>query len=356
MLAARERRGWTQTEAAEAAGVTRQSYAAIESGASVPSTEVALRLARAFSRAVEELFRLPEPPVEEVRARWAGEDAGLGRRVRLVDVAGQWIAYPTGGAERPSRLADGVVTGVEGSEVRVMLLPERPPAPSLAVVGCDPAFGIVAEALGRERGIEIVWAQRGSRAALDALARGEAHVGGTHLQDRRTGEANARWVRERVPFGCTRFRFADWEQGLIVPAGNPAGVSSIADLARPGVRLLNREDGSGSRMLLDEELEAAGVSASGISGYATAARSHLAVGEAIAAGVANVGIGIRAAGAAFGLGVVPLRTERYEMVIPDHFLDLPAVGALLDVLRQPGIRTQIEALQGYDAAAMGKAV
>ena len=92
LLAARERRGWTQTEAAEAAGVTRQSYAAIESGASVPSTEVALRLARAFSRAVEELFRLPEPPVEEVRARGA-----------------QTIGIATAGDERVAEVADETI-------------------------------------------------------------------------------------------------------------------------------------------------------------------------------------------------------------------------------------------------------
>ncbi len=349
----RARRGWTQARAAEAAGISRQSYAAVESGAAVPSTEVALRLALALGMSVEELFRLPGAPAETVRASWAGDRPAPGRRVRLSRVAGRWIAFPAGEGERPVRPADGVVAAVEDGRVRVSLLPDRPPPAELTVVGCDPAFGIVAEALRRERGSEVAWSARGSRAAIEGLARGEAHVAGAHLQDPATGEGNARWIRELVPFPCTRVSFAVWEQGLLLPPGNPAGISGVADLRRPGIRFLNRESGSGSRMLLDAELKAAGVPPSSVAGYATAARGHLALGEAIAAGLADAGVGIRAAGAAFGLEVLPLRSEAYELIVPDHFLDLPAVGALLDVLRRPGVRAQVEALQGYDAAHMG---
>jgi putative molybdopterin biosynthesis protein len=350
----RRARAWTQTQAAEAAGITRQSYAAIEARRSVPTTEVALRLARAFGRSVESLFRLPDGPVERVRARWAGSGVALGRRARLVRVRGTTVAYPAGEGERPIQPADGVVRALDGDEVIVALLPDRPPAADLAVVGCDPAFGIVADALRRERGVEVAWQPRGSRAALEALARGEAHVAGAHLVDPETGAPNERWVRELVPFPCTRFAFAEWEQGLLLRPGNPGGVASVADLVRPGVRLLNREPGSGSRMLLDERLAAAGVPASAVAGYDTAARGHLAVGEAIAAGLADAGVGIRAAGAAYGLEVIPLRTERYELIVPDHLLDLPAVGALLDLLGRPGIRAQVESLPGYDVTAMGQ--
>lgn len=361
LAAERSRRGWTQAEAGESAGITRQSYAAIESGASVPSTAVALRLARAFGRSVEELFRLPERPSEEVTATWSGHGTemegrarSVGRPVRLARVGGKWIAFPRGEGERPSAPADGVVRSIEGSEVRVGLLPERPPRSGLAVVGCDPAFGIVAEALRRERGVEVTWSPRGSRGAMEAVARGEAHVAGAHLQDPETGEANGPWVRALIPFPCTRIAFATWEEGLLVRAGNPRGIGGAEDLARPEVRFINREPGSGSRLLLDEALAAVGVTPGHVNGYATAARGHLAVGEAIAAGLADAGVGIRAAGVAFGLEVLPLRTERYELIVPDHFLDLPAVGALLDTLRRPGIRAQVEALQGYDGNEMGR--
>ena len=349
----RARRGWSQARAAAAAGISRQSYGAIEASSAVPSTEIAIRLARALGRSVEELFQLPDAPAERITARWAGGDDALGRRVRLSQVGGRLVAFPLGEGERPNAPAAGVVTGVSAAGVTVSLLKDRPPLAELTVVGCDPAFGIVAETLRREQSFEVAWSQRGSRSAIQALARGEAHVAGAHLRDPRTGETNGPWVREAIPFPCTRVVFAVWEQGVLVAPGNPSAIRGVADLARPGVRFLNREPGSGSRMLLDESLDAAGVSADGIDGYGTVARGHLAVGEAIAAGLADAGIGIRAAGVAFGLDVLPIRTEPFELIIPDHFLDLPAVGALLDALRRPGMRAQVEALQGYDTAGMG---
>jgi putative molybdopterin biosynthesis protein len=105
--------------------------------------------------------------------------------------------------------------------------------------------------------------------------------------------------------------------------------------------------------LLDEWLAGEAFPPGDVAGYGTAARGHFAVGEAIAAGLADAGVAIRAAGAAFGLQVIPLRVERYELVVPDHLLDHPAVGALLDVLRTAGIRSQVESLAGYDARDMG---
>lgn len=340
---------------AEAAGISRQSYAAIEAGTAVPSTEVALRLAQALGRTVEELFRLPGRPAAERLAAWAGSTpAAPGRRVRLTSIAGRWVAHPVDEAHRPTPPADGVVAGlVDGETIAVRLLPDPPPPSELVVMGCDPAFGIVVEALRRERGIEVTWTQRGSVGALAALARGEAHVVGAHLRDPMTGEGNARWIREIVPFPCTRIAFAVWEQGLLVRPGDSTRISGPADLARPDIRIINREEGSGSRMLLDEALAAAQIDPSSIAGYDTRATSHFAVAEIVASGAADVGVGIRAAGVAWGLNVLPLRREEYELIVPNHFLDLPAVGALLDILRRPGTRAQVEALQGYDGQRMG---
>lgn len=353
LAAERARRGWSQARMAEAAGVSRQSYAAIESGASVPSTEVALRLSRALGRSVEEIFRLGDGPDERCVASWSGTGgAASGHPVRLARVAGEWIAYPVAGSQRPLPPADGVVERGDGATVTVRCLPDRPPPPDLVVTGCDPAFGIVADALRRERGLEVLWTPRGSRAALEALARGVVHVAGAHLDDPSTGRGNAPWVEELVPFPCTRISFAVWEQGLLVRPGE--GVRGAADLARRGLRLVNREEGSGSRLLLDAALKAAGVVPASVAGYGTQASGHLAVAEAVASGTADVGVAIRAAAVACDLDWVPLREEAYELTIPDHFLDLPAVGALLDVLRRPGTRSQVEALSGYDGHSMGQ--
>lgn len=353
--AERTSRGWTQEQTARAAGITRQSYAAIESGTSVPSTEVALRLAYAFGRTVEALFQLPDIPVPVVRARWAGTTAPNGQRVRLYRVSGELLAHAIGEGE-VSRPADGTVAGAMGPFVDVALLPSRPAVPALAVAGCDPAMGLVADALHQQRGMEITWLPRGSRAALASLAAGEVHIAGAHLRDPATGEFNEAAVREIVPFPCTRVSFAWWDQGLLVAPGNPLGVTDVSSLPRPDIRLLNREPGSGSRTLLDGRLAEAGIPGESVPGYATRAAGHMAVAQAISSGLADVGVGIRAAARAYGLDHVALDTERYDLVIPNHFLDLPAVSALLDLLRAPGIRAQVEALGGYDVSVMGREV
>jgi putative molybdopterin biosynthesis protein len=210
------------------------------------------------------------------------------------------------------------------------------------------------DTLQRDQGVTVLASQRGSRASLGGLARGEAHVAGVHLLDPLTGAFNGPWVAKLVPFPCTIVRFATWEQGLLVAPGNPLGIDGVQDLVRSGVRFLNREVGSGSRSLLDQRVLAAGIRAESIPGYLdTRATGHMAVAEAVASGVADVGVGIRAAGLACGLGMIPLATERYDLVIPDHFLDLPAIQALLNGLSRPGIQAQVDALGGYDVSGMG---
>ena len=157
-----------------------------------------------------------------------------------------------------------------------------------------------------------------------------------------------------VPFPCTIVPFAVWEQVLLVAPGNYLKVGGVVDLARNELRFLNREPGSGSRTLLDERIHEAGVDPERISGYLeTHARGHLSVAEAIAAGLADAGVGIRAAGLMFGLDAVPLALENYDLVIPNHFLELRAVQALIDILRRPALRNQVEALGGYDTTGMG---
>ncbi|MDR0788220.1 MAG: substrate-binding domain-containing protein [Gemmatimonadota bacterium] len=215
-------------------------------------------------------------------------------------------------------------------------------------------MGLVTDVLRRERGMEIVWVQAGSHAALQSLAAGEVQIAGAHLRDPVTGDFNETAVRESVPFPCTRVSFAWWEQGLLVAPGNPLAVRDISSLSRPEVRLLNREPGSGSRALLDERLAEAGIPGDAVPGYETRARGHMAVAQAIAAGLADVGVGIRAAAQTYGLDLVQLDTERYDLVIPNHFLDLPSVGAFLDALRLSGVRAQVDALGGYDTTVMGR--
>jgi putative molybdopterin biosynthesis protein len=347
-------RGWTQEELAELAQISRQSYGAIESGASVPSTEVALRLARALGTTVDRLFRLPsDAPFLEAELTYPYPATPT--PVALMRIGGRVFARAVsreGGRARPR--ADGIAHPLPGGRARVEVLAERAPRNALVAVGGDPALGILAEELASRRGIELLWWPMGSLAALEALGRGEAHIAGIHLLDEATGRYNGSFVERLLPFRATRIGFAIREQVLLVPPSNPLGVRGVGDLDRPDIRFVNREPGSGSRVLLDQRLRTAGIDPATVPGYLeTRATGHFAVAESIASGTANVGMAILAAASVHGLDTIPFGREQYDLVIPDHFLDLPAVQALLDHVGDRGFHRQIEILGGYDLALSG---
>jgi putative molybdopterin biosynthesis protein len=351
----RESRGLSQQRLADLTGISRQSYGALESGASVPSAEVALRLAAALGCPVESLFRLPEADAPSVEAIAVGDLPPGGAPVRVVRIGGRLHAWRVGGA------ADGGMGPASGpgiplpeGRVRVELLPEVPPEPELVVVGCDPSFALVAAHL-RRRGIEVLHLHMGSRKALEALAAGQAHVAGVHLLDPESGAYNGPWVARLVPFPCLRVGYAVWAQDLLVRPEGARKVRSLVDLTRRGLRFANREPGSGTRTLVEARLREVGVDPSEVSGFiGTEAPGHLAVAQAVASGCADAGVAIRAVGRACCLRGIPLAEERYDLVIPEVFLDLPAVQALLDALRAPSLRAQVELLGGYDLATMGE--
>ena len=130
----------------------------------------------------------------------------------------------------------------------------------------------------------------------------------------------------------------------------------VEDLARPGVRIVNREPGSGARALLDAELSRVGMAADDLAGYGSIVRSHLAAAEAVAAGLADVAVGAGVAAGALGLDFVLLAEERYDLAIPARFLELDSVQALLETLRSPLFRREIDSFGGYDVAPMGSVV
>ena len=364
----RRESGLSQQKLADLAGISRQAYAALESGKASPSTEVALRLARALDTKVDLLFFLEEGPSETVRADLIGpgeetEHAGpqRPRRARLFHVGRRLLARPLSGAAaaRHSLVdADGVILPEVGAGNQVVIQPfdgDELKTPVLALLGCDPAAAMLEPGL-RRYGVRLVWTEEGSYQALTGLARGEAHVAGCHLKDEDTGEYNEVWARRVVPFPCTLVTFAAWQQGLVIAAGNPKGIGSIQHLTAPGVRIVNRPAGSGSRSLLDRLLDGHGISSGAVAGYGDEAAGHLTMARAVASGLADAGVGVQAAAAAFGLEFLPLEAERYDLVIPNHFLDEPGVQTLLDLLRRPGLQRRVEALGGYDASNMGAPV
>jgi putative molybdopterin biosynthesis protein len=146
-------------------------------------------------------------------------------------------------------------------------------------------------------------------------------------------------------------RLVHREQGLIVAAGNPAGVSGLEDLVR--LRYVNRQRGAGTRVLLDHELSRRGIEAAAVDGYEREEPTHLAVAAAVTAGRADAGMGVMAAARAFGLDFVPVAREPFDLVMAPGE---PAVAPLLELLDDEGFRAQVEALGGYSVEETGRRV
>lgn len=189
---------------------------------------------------------------------------------------------------------------------------------------------------------------------LFALARGTTDLAGCHLLDPETGEHNVSFVRRMLPGEPVLLvTLAHRQQGLIVATGNPKQVQGIRDLGRPGITIVNRRRGSGTRVLLDDALARAQIDPLNLRGYDREEATHLAVAGAVAAGVADAGLGILAAARAYGLDFVPVARERYELALRPATAARPAVQKLLETLRSAEFRAVVTALGGYDTAESG---
>ena len=327
-----------------------------------------------------ELFVLPllrqwlglaEAPREQVRAIMTrklvsptGDDDYV--RVTLAQVGERLLAAPLGqGAGVITSLvrADGLALvprfseGLnKGAETSVQLLrPLKEVRGSLLVQGShDPLLDLLAQWLA-ERGQRLVSANVGSLGGLVALRRGEAHLAGTHLLDEDSGDYNLAALRQWLPEEPLRLvTFAHREQGLIVASGNPLGLRGLEDL--PRLRFINRQRGSGTRVLLDYELGRLGIAAADVTGYGQEVYTHLAVAAAVASGAADCGLGLRRAALALGLDFVPVGEERFDLCIPERHSGHPGVVALLAVMAEGAFRAALGREPGYDARATGALV
>jgi molybdate-binding protein/DNA-binding XRE family transcriptional regulator len=366
-------RGLSQGELAARAAVTRQAISSIEANRYLPTTVVALQLARVLNTSVEDLFSL-QSPGEVIEARLidvpgSASSAGSLPRVKVVKVNGQYYARPVAGLGEVLSYTVAADGFLESQEVRRRGRTDMPVVQvrlsrnrdsieqEIAVAGCDPAIFLAGEHLRRRKDqTSVVGWTMGSTAALQALQRGEVHVAGIHLTDDSTGESNLPFLRRHLKVSAYEvITFATWEEGLVIRPGNPKQIRSVADLVRDDVRVINREAGAGARLLLDQRLHAAGFAGSQVNGYDRTAASHLHVARLVSEGQADVGVGIRSAAQSYGLEFIPLQSARYDLVVPKAYLSShPSLSHLFDTLASRPFRSEIAAIGGYDTTDTGK--
>lgn len=324
---------------------------------------------------LNELQGTPPPYRPEVSARLArklpsvvGMDDWV--RVRLGSVRGRIVAspLPRGAGVLTSLVrADGLLlvpAGVEGhlagEEVPVQLLRALPEVEhSIVAIGShDLVIDLAATTLRQaDPTLSLVSSNVGSLGGLVALRDGLCHVAGSHLLDPETGEYTLPYLRRMMPErDLAVVRLVHRQQGLLVPAGNPRGITGLADVVGSDLRYVNRQRGAGTRMLLDHELRSAGSDPAAVHGYEREEPTHLAVAAAVAAGRADCGLGILAAARSFGLDFVPVAEEPYDLVTDASSLDDPLLQPLWDLVGRPGFQAEIERLGGYSTRETGRRI
>ncbi len=349
---------WSQEELAEKINVRRQAIYDIETGRYLPNTAIALRLARLFGCRVEDLFALQEAsdtqPVHVING-----NPGPSTRLALGRVRDRLVGFPLQGAESiPFGLhpADGLLAQ-DGKNAQI-LLPSGHLDKTIILMGCDPAFEILGHHVSRlSPDARVLCRFASSHRALNRLAQGLTHVAGTHLHN--TGKTESNVVMASQKLAGVRGRvlgFSLLEEGLMVAGSNPLGIRSVADLAQPMVRFVNREPGAALRVLLDDHLQRAGIDGAAINGYRNEVASHREGAYRIACNVADAALGLRAVAEVFGLGFVPITAARCDLVIPGDMNAHPTIKILLDVLQSAALRQEIDAIAGYDGSVTGKTI
>lgn len=291
-------------------------------------------------------------------------------RVRMGYVGDRLMASPLSrgsGVVSSFMKADGILTvpqGTEGYEageqVPVRLLSREDKLKNtLVVIGShDPLLDELANLMHLEDGsVYMSSAHVGSMGGIMAIRRGEAHAAGCHLLDTETGEYNRAFIRKYFPKGGVKLlRCVGRQQGLMLQKGNPLGIESFAGIARPGLRYVNRQKGSGTRILTDYLCKKEGLNPEAIYGYEREELTHTSVAAQLASGSADAGMGIYSAALLYGLDFLPVCIEEYDLLIPDHAWDSPMVRQLVATLKSPAFREKILAMGGYTLDRPGEII
>ena len=298
---------------------------------------------------------------------------GLEEQVRVIlgNVGGKTVAMPIGGGAGVITSlvrADGIiripqdVSGLsEGETARVeLMIPREAMNDRLLAIGShDLTIDLLNSLLKEKTGgrMHISSSNVGSLGGLLALKRRTAHFAGSHLLDIATGGYNLSYIRRYLPeMPVALVTLVHRWQGFMTPAGNPKKITGIGDLSRPDVVFVNRQGGSGTRILLDYELAKAGIPPERVAGYGNEEYTHMNVAMAVASGAADTGLGIHAAAQALSLNFVPVARERYDLVIPSAYLEDAKILFLLEIIRSDEFKEKALAMGGYEVHETGNVV
>jgi putative molybdopterin biosynthesis protein len=197
----------------------------------------------------------------------------------------------------------------------------------------------------------------GSMGGLMAIKKGVCHLAGSHLLDTRDGTYNQSYIRKYLP--DTQVKLVNLvmrDQGLIVLPKNPKGIRGIEDLSRKDISFINRQAGSGTRILLDYRLKQMGIDPSDVNGYENEEFTHMSVAVAVLSGAVDVALGIYAAARALALDFIPVVTEQYDLVIPEIFFKSENIRILLETICTPEFKHRVQALGGYSTERTGQVI
>ena len=291
-------------------------------------------------------------------------------RVKLGTVGNKVVATPLprgAGCITTITEADGIIripNHVEGLNIHEPVTAEllRPLSTvnnTIVVVGShDNTLDVLADQIrAGHSNLVLSSSHVGSMGGLMAIKKGVCHLAGSHLLDTEDGTYNISYIKKHLP--DVRVRLVNLvfrDQGLIVARGNPKGIQGIEDLAREDITFINRQAGSGTRVLLDYNLQQLGIDSAGISGYETEEFTHMSVAVAVLGGTADAGLGIYAAAKALKLDFIPVVTEQYDLVIPQIYFESPNIKVLLETINTQAFKTRVEALGGYSTAITGEMI
>ncbi len=289
-------------------------------------------------------------------------------RVNIGKVGPKFVATPlprAAGSITTLTRAEGIIripalsegTSQNGEIEAELLVEEEDLLNTVVIIGShDINIDILADEIrGQGHNIRISSGNVGSLGGLIALKKGTCHMAGSHLLDAETGQYNISYIKRYLKgVRISVFHLVLRDQGLIVAKGNPKGIKGIEDLAGSDIVFVNRQAGSGTRVLFDYNLGQLGIGPKAIKGYDHDEFTHMAVAVDVLSGAADCGMGIFAAARALDLDFVPMVREQYDLVIPSAMVEQPNIKVVLDTIRSRHFRERVAALGGYDPSKSGE--